>query len=96
METETETPSEIEKADIIQDSTDESPRDLPASTMVSKEQAGHLSPEPEIERENELEAVDNSEEETKWVTGFPLFTLMGAVTLVTFLMLLDTSIISTV
>lgn len=37
-----------------------------------------------------------TEEVQKWVTGIPLLTIMGAICLVCFLMLLDTSIVVTV
>ena len=38
----------------------------------------------------------STHDEHQWVTGVPLFTIMGAICLVCFLMLLDTSIIATV
>lgn len=44
-----------------------------------------------------LSGQDGEDEPTeKWVSGFRLAAILGAITLVSFLMLLDTSIISTV
>ena len=50
------------------------------------------SQDAEVEDANPQSIID----EQKWVTGVPLFTIMGAICLVCFLMLLDTSIIATV
>ena len=50
------------------------------------------STEAEVQDTNQQSTYD----EHQWITGVPLFTVMGAICLVCFLMLLDTSIIATV
>ena len=63
-----------------------------------KQRHGNFDP-PSVESQ-EAEVQDTNQQSTydehQWVTGVPLFTIMGAICLVCFLMLLDTSIIATV
>ena len=55
---------------------------------------------PPSDESKEADSQDVSQQsvqdEHKWVTGIPLLTILGALCLVCFLMLLDTSIIATV
>jgi hypothetical protein len=41
-------------------------------------------------------AVPTASQESQWVTGFKLFNIIGAITIVVLLVLLDVSIVSTV
>ena len=64
------------------------------------EKQGHVTSEPPsiVPKEADIQDVNqqSTHDEHQWVTGVPLFTIMGAICLVCFLMLLDTSIIATV
>ena len=63
------------------------------------EQRHRTSDPPSVEsKEAEAQCVNQQStyDEHQWVTGIPLFIIMGAICLVCFLMLLDTSIIATV
>ena len=61
------------------------PQDISTPPSVDSKES------PSEEKTNEVRPV----EEGNWVTGFPLLTILGAICLVCFLMLLDTSIIVT-
>lgn len=65
-----------------------------------KEQELSTPPSDEIQPKSErvLQSVPNAPpaaQEPEWISGFKLFTIMTAITLVCFLMLLDTSIVVT-
>jgi hypothetical protein len=97
METEAEKPIKVEQATMVEQKKDASAQDPPLpSTSEITGQAETPAPVPRIEKENETQTTENGENERTWVTGVPLFTMMAAITVCTFLMLLDTSIISTV
>ena len=63
-----------------------------------KQRHGTSDPPSDESQEAEVQYANPQSiyDEHKWVTGVPLFTIMGAICLVCFLMLLDTSIIATV
>ena len=61
---------------------------VPPSNGSIEPSAGDVKPEASEEVQ--------TEEEERWVTGFPLFSIIGAICVVCFLRLLDTSIIVTV
>jgi len=46
--------------------------------------------------ETNVDTSHSGEEETQWVTGLPLASIMAAITLASFLIMLDTSIVATV
>lgn len=64
------------------------------------EKQRHGTSDPPSNESKEAEIQGNNQQSTydehQWVTGVPLFTIMSAICLVCFLMLLDTSIIATV
>ena len=70
------------------------------SLKQEDEKQRHGTSDPPSDESQEAEVQDANPQliydEHKWVTGVPLFTIMGAICLVCFLMLLDTSIIATV
>jgi hypothetical protein len=99
MDTETETraPQEVEKISMVEE------RKKTASQCDSSSAANHHrnpdndSSKLRTESGNETEAVETEvDEDQKWMKGWSLVTMMAAVIVVIFLMLLDTSIISTV
>ena len=70
------------------------------SLKQEDDKQGNGTSDPPSDESQEAEVQDANQQSTydehKWVTGVPLFTITGAICLVCFLMLLDTSITATV
>lgn len=76
-------------------------KEQPSEPEVGKEEAALSTPpsdelQPESDQDSGPADTPPADPEPEWVSGFKLFTIMIAITLVRFLMLLDTSIIVTV
>lgn len=83
-----------------EDANSDTPVPRHSSDEDNKESRSSSSPDvPEVSKGNSSEttsATVSNEKEYEYLTGFKLAAIMFSLTLVTFLMLLDTSIVSTV
>jgi hypothetical protein len=68
----------------------------PNNAVQGIEPSSEVSPDPEKGAEGEVKPIHAVEDDYEYITGIKLFLVMAGVTLACFLMLLDTSIITTV
>lgn len=95
MEAEPRSPSDIEKAHWIDRAMENKPQNFLEVSNTNTEEGDVLAIVSNVEEGPQPQATGVLEEETRWVTGIPLFTFIATTTVVIFLILLDTSIIST-
>jgi hypothetical protein len=96
MEAEPRPPSDIEKAHWIDQAMENKPQNFLEVSNTNTEEGDVLAIVSNVEEGPQPQATGVLEDETRWVTGIPLFTFIATTTVVIFLILLDTSIISTV